>query len=93
MVFLTSLETHDTGPMYEAGVNAYVVKPASLPGLVWLWPEGARLLLPVAVALGGMWLVTLLFLRIHSRYRGHVTGLWIMEGLLALVASVPAFLL
>jgi hypothetical protein len=66
---------------------------ASLPGLVWLWPEGARLLLPVLVALGGMWLVTLLFRRIHSRYRGHVTGLWIMEGLLALVASVPAFLL
>ncbi len=34
VVFLTALETHDTGPMYEAGVNAYVIKPASLPGLV-----------------------------------------------------------
>lgn len=34
VVFLTALETLDTGPMYEAGVNAYVVKPASLPGLV-----------------------------------------------------------
>lgn len=34
VVFLTALETHDTGPMYEAGVNAYVVKPASLPGLI-----------------------------------------------------------
>lgn len=66
---------------------------ASLPGLVWLWPEGARLLLPVTVAMCGMWLATLLFRRIHSKYRGHVTGLWIMEGLLALVASVPAFLL
>jgi phytol kinase len=66
---------------------------ASLPGLVWLWPEGASLLLPAAVALCGMWLVTLLFRSIHSRYRGHVTGLWIMEGLLALLASTPAFLL
>jgi phytol kinase len=66
---------------------------ASLPGLVWLWPEGADLLLPVAVALGGMWLTTLLFRWIHARYCGHVTGLWIMEGLLALIASVPAFLL
>ncbi|MGL4400463.1 MAG: hypothetical protein ACRCXD_11385 [Luteolibacter sp.] len=66
---------------------------ASLPGLVWLWPEGENLLLPVAVALGGMCLTTLLFQRIHSTYRGPVTGLWIMEGLLALVASVPAFLL
>ncbi|MDP3295709.1 MAG: response regulator [Nevskia sp.] len=34
VVFLTALETHDTGPMYEADVNAYVVKPASLPGLI-----------------------------------------------------------
>lgn len=34
VIFLTALETHDTGPMYEAGVNAYVIKPASLPGLV-----------------------------------------------------------
>lgn len=66
---------------------------ASMPGLVWLWPEGLRLLPPVAAALGGMWLATLLFKRIHSSYRGHVTGLWIMEGLLALAASVPALLL
>lgn len=34
VIFLTALETHDTGPMYAAGVNAYVIKPASLPGLV-----------------------------------------------------------
>jgi CheY-like chemotaxis protein len=34
VVFLTSLETPDVEPLYEAGVNAYVVKPASLPGLV-----------------------------------------------------------
>jgi phytol kinase len=66
---------------------------ASLPGLVWLWPERMNLLMPVLVALACMWFVTLLFQRIHSRYRGHVTGLWIMEGLLALAASIPAFLL
>lgn len=65
----------------------------ALPGLVWLWPEGLRLILPVTVALSCMWLATLLFQWIHARYRGHVTGLWIMEGFLALVASVPAFLL
>ena len=34
VIFLTALETQDTAPMYAAGVNAYVVKPASLPGLV-----------------------------------------------------------
>ena len=65
---------------------------ASLPGLVWLWPEGVRLLLPVAVALGCMALAIFVFQSVNARYRGHVTGLWIMEGLLALAASTPAFL-
>lgn len=66
---------------------------ASLPGLVWLWPESVRLLVPVAVALACMWAVTLLFQKTQSSYRGHVTGLWIIKGLLALAASTPAFLL
>ncbi|MES2658216.1 MAG: hypothetical protein V4689_06335 [Verrucomicrobiota bacterium] len=66
---------------------------ASLPGLIWLWPESARLLVPMAVALACMWTVTLLFQKIHSSYRGHVTGLWIIKGLLALAASTSAFLL
>ncbi len=66
---------------------------ASLPGLVWLWPESARLLAPVTAALVCMWAATWLFLKIQSDYRGHVTGLWIIKGLLALAASIPAFLL
>jgi hypothetical protein len=66
---------------------------ASVPGLVWLWPEGVALLGPVAVALACMWAATLLFQKIESGYRGHVTGLWIIKGLLALAASTPALLL
>ena len=66
---------------------------ASLPGLVWLWPEALRLLAPAAVALAGMWTATLLFQKIQSNYRGHVTGLWIIKGLLALAASIPAILI
>jgi len=66
---------------------------ASLPGLVWLWPAVASLLIPIASALGCMWLATLLFHKIESAYRGHVTGLWILKGLLALAASAPALLL
>lgn len=66
---------------------------ASLSGLIWLWPLGGKLLLPVAVAMVGNWAVTLLFQKVHSHYRGHITGLWIIKGLLALVASLSAFLL
>lgn len=65
----------------------------ALPGLVWLWPEGWRLLLPAIVAVCGTWLGILLFQWIHARYRGHVTGLWIIEGFLALSVSSAAFLL
>ncbi|MES2440194.1 MAG: hypothetical protein V4584_14085 [Verrucomicrobiota bacterium] len=66
---------------------------ASLPGLVWLWPEAVRLSVPVAAALACMWAATLLFQKIQSNYRGHVTGLWIIKGLLALAASTPALFL
>ena len=66
---------------------------ASLPGLIWLWPNSVRLLVPVVAALVCMWMATLLFQRIQSGYRGNVTGLWIIKGLLALAASIPAFIL
>lgn len=66
---------------------------ASVPGLVWLWQFGISLCLPMVSAWFAMWLATLLFQRIDSCYRGHVTGLWIIKGLLALAASLPALLL
>lgn len=66
---------------------------ASLPGLVWLWPESVGLIAPVAAAWVCMWVATLLFHKIEAGYRGHVTGLWVIKGLLALAASTPALLL
>lgn len=65
---------------------------ASLPGLIWLWPEFLILLGPAATALCCMWLATLIFQRIRSCYHGSVTGLWLIKGLLALAASAPALL-
>jgi phytol kinase len=62
----------------------------ALPGLVWLaadWRAGWWLVLAAWVATLG---VTLLFRRIRSHFRGHITGLWILQGMLALVASLPA---
>jgi phytol kinase len=66
---------------------------ASVPGLVWLWPETNRLLVPLVAALFCMYAAVLLFQKIQSTYRGHVTGLWIIKGLLALAASIPALFL
>jgi phytol kinase len=66
---------------------------ASLPGLVWLWPEGPHLIMPTVISLPCMWMAVLLFQKIESNYRGHVTGLWIIKGLLALTASTPAWIL
>ncbi|HEX7261118.1 MAG TPA: hypothetical protein VF258_04830, partial [Luteolibacter sp.] len=65
---------------------------ASLPGLIWLWPEALKLLPTVGITWICMWLSTLLYRKIHASYRGHVTGLWILKGLLALAASAPALL-
>ena len=65
----------------------------SLPGLIWLWPECDRLFFPVIITIFCMVAAVLLIEKIHSNYRGHVTGLWMIEGLLALTVSTPAFLL
>lgn len=75
----------------SSAVKGFLV--ASLPGLVWLWPQGMRLVVPLLVAWACMWAVALLFQKIQPGYRGHVTGLWIIKGLLALGASTPALLL
>jgi phytol kinase len=66
---------------------------ASLPGLIWLWQDFAKWMIPMMVALACMWLAALLYGKIRSSYRGHVTGLWIIEGGLALTMSTPAFLI
>jgi phytol kinase len=66
---------------------------ASLPGLIWLWKDVAILMIPMFLAMGCMWLAALLFGKIRASYRGHVTGLWIIEGCLALAMSTPAFLI
>lgn len=66
---------------------------ASLPGLIGLWENSVHLILPIMAAITGMWLSALLFEKIRAAYRGHVTGLWIIEGCLALAMSTPAFLL
>ncbi len=66
---------------------------ASVPGLVWLWSDSGRLLIPLGTAFFSMWAAVLLFQKIQSDYRGHVTGLWIIKGFLALAASTPALFL
>ncbi len=64
---------------------------AALPGLVWLWRDAGEMVFPIAAALLTMWLAVLCFQRLLCPYQGHVTGLWIIKGLLALAASSPAW--
>jgi len=66
---------------------------AAMPGLVWLWPLIRQLIVPSVVALAAMWLMTLMIYRIDANYRGHITGLWIIKGLLALAVSSAALLI
>ena len=66
---------------------------AALPGLVWFWPNYQVLLVPVCAGLTATFVTVILFGFIQSRYRGHATGLWIVKGLIALAASLPALFL
>lgn len=66
---------------------------ASVPGLVGLWPELNPIFLPLTIAIFAAGAAVFLIQKVRLIYRGHVTGLWMIEGLLALVASFPAFFL
>lgn len=88
--------TRDCLPQLAASPLRSVIKGfliASLPGLVWLWQDYRGLSLPTAIALLMMWGMVVCFQRIQCGYRGHVTGLWIIKGLLALTASGSACLI
>ncbi len=65
---------------------------AGLPGIVWFWPDYTRLMPAIVVALICTLVVTLLSQRARMSYRGHDTWFWLLEGFLALAASVPALL-
>jgi phytol kinase len=62
---------------------------AALPGLVWLWRDGAKLWLPVAISLMAMWAGILLYRKIEANYPRYVSRLWLIKGMLALAASSP----
>lgn len=66
---------------------------AGLPGLVWLWPYYQRLVVPAGVALVTTMAATLVLNWIRPHYQGHTTRRWMITGLLALAASLPALLL
>ncbi len=66
---------------------------AGLPGLVWFSPRFDRLFPGVAIAVIATPLLVLLLQRLRPRYRENVTRLWLIEGCLALAASLPALLI
>jgi hypothetical protein len=66
---------------------------AGLPGLVWFAPDLSRLLPGMAIALPVTPLLVLLLQQLRPRYRENVTRLWLIEGCLALAASLPALLI
>jgi phytol kinase len=65
---------------------------AGVPGLIWFAPDLGRLRDGFCIALVCAFLAILLLHRFRPRYRGHVTGLWLIEGFLALAVSLPALI-
>lgn len=66
---------------------------ATLPGLSMVAYDCQKWLGPATLAVGTVGAATLIFCRIRPGYRGHATGLWILQGLLALASSIPALLI
>jgi len=65
---------------------------AGVPGLVWFSPDFGRLFPGMVIAVIATPLLVLLLQRLRPRYHHRVTELWLIEGCLALAASLPALL-
>ncbi len=66
---------------------------AGLPGLVWFTPDFSRLFPGMVIAVIATPLLVILLKHLRPRYRENVTSLWLIEGCLALAASMPALLI
>ena len=85
----------------RACLPGYVITPirstlkgwliASVSGLIWLWLDFEKLVIPMIFVVLCIWLTVILFSKIRVWYRGHITGLWVIEGCLALVISTLVF--
>lgn len=64
---------------------------AGLPGLIWLAPFASELLCPLILASGLTFGIVACLEKIPLAWRGNVTGLWLLRGLVALASSLPAF--
>ncbi len=62
----------------------------ALPGLVWLWQDSRALVWPVLVALVASWVAVDFFRRVKPETVKHVTRLWVFQGAVALLCSLPA---
>lgn len=65
---------------------------AALPGLVWFAPDFGRLAPGMMIALPSTFLSVMLFHRMRPQFHENITRLWLIEGCLALAASLPALL-
>jgi hypothetical protein len=66
---------------------------AGLPGLVWFAPDFGRLVPGMVFAVLATPLLVLLLQNLRPHYRENVTRLWLIEGCMALAASLPALLI
>lgn len=63
---------------------------AGLPGLIWLWRDGAELAPVAAIVIALTPLLCLLSHGIETRYPARRTGVWMAKGAISFFASLPA---
>lgn len=66
---------------------------AGLPGLIWFAPNFYQLFPGMVIALIATPLAIIFLQWARPRYRENITRLWLIEGYLALIVSLPAFLI
>jgi hypothetical protein len=62
----------------------------ALPGLLWMWKEWNAWAAPMAVAVAISWFAVWFFRKMSHQPVPNPTRLWVMQGVVALLCSLPA---
>jgi phytol kinase len=89
MTVATHASVHDR----QAYVTKTMLKAwgcGALPGLLWLWRDWNGLAVPLAMAVAISWIAIMVFRKMSPQPGSNATRLWVIQGLVALLCSLPA---
>lgn len=90
---MMTVATHASVRDRQAKLSLTMLKAwgcGALPGLLWMWKEWNAWAAPMAVAVAISWFAVWFFRKMSHQPVSNPTRLWVMQGVVALLCSLPA---